>query len=228
VKEHAKLSKPFRGIGMEGLIAKWYAKNMKTGGAMEQYRTWAKQAHEMVPDEGTILEVAPGPGYLAIELAKLGCSKIIGLDISKTFVEIARKNAEEAGVNIEFRQGDAAHMPFHDETFDFVLCTSAFKNFTEPINALNEMHRVLKQGGNAWIVDLRRDYSEESLDAFLQPVNGADVSWFNLLMIKWTFNHMLRKRAYTKDEFSQLVSKSTFRTSEIQESPVALEIQLQK
>jgi ubiquinone/menaquinone biosynthesis C-methylase UbiE len=210
---------------MEGFTAKWYAKNMKSEAAMEQYRTWAKQAHEMTPEGSIVLEVAPGPGYLAIELARLGGCKITGLDISKKFVEIAQRNADEAGASIELRQGDVAHMPFNNESFDFVLCTSAFKNFTEPINALNEMHRVLKQRGKAWIVDLRRDYSKESLDAL---VNLMNVSRLNLLMIKWTFNHMLRKRAYTKDEFGQLVSKSAFRTCEIQESAIALEIQLQK
>jgi len=55
-------------------------------------------------------------------------------------------------------------MPFADNSFDFVLCRAAFKNFTEPLRALTEMHRVLDFGGRAMIIDLRRDASMESIE----------------------------------------------------------------
>jgi ubiquinone/menaquinone biosynthesis C-methylase UbiE len=59
-------------------------------------KEYAKEASKYLHDGYSVLEVAAGPGYLAIELAKLGiCNKIIGLDISKDFVEIAK----EAGVS---------------------------------------------------------------------------------------------------------------------------------
>jgi len=48
-------------------------------------------------------------------------------------------------VSIDFRQGGTGYMPFdfmNVETFDFIVCTAAFKNFAEPLNALNDMHRV--------------------------------------------------------------------------------------
>ena len=93
-----------------------------TDSPAEQYKKGAKMVAENVAEGDSILEVAPGPGYLAIELAKRGKNTIVGLDISRTFVEIAQKNATEAGVGaaVEFRQGDAAQMPFDDETFDFI------------------------------------------------------------------------------------------------------------
>jgi ubiquinone/menaquinone biosynthesis C-methylase UbiE len=74
------------------------------------------------------LEAAFGPGYLAIELAKLGEYKITGLDISSKFVQISSQNAKQSGVNIGFRQGGVENMPFPDESFDPTICTSAFKN----------------------------------------------------------------------------------------------------
>ncbi len=88
-----------------------------------------------------------GPGYFAIELAKLGDYRVTGLDISETFVEIARANAAQAGVKVDFRRGDASNLPFPKESFDFLLCRAAFKNFSEPQRALEEMHRVLKPSG---------------------------------------------------------------------------------
>ncbi len=80
---------------------------------------------------------------------KLGAYQITGLDISKSFVEIARKNAAGSGLQIDFRQGNASAMPFEDETFDFTFCQAAFKNFTEPVKAIAEMYRVLRPGGTS-------------------------------------------------------------------------------
>src|SRR4051812_36799524 len=113
-----KAQKGYKGIGMEGPIATWYAKSTQNN--IEDYKKDAEKVAACVPEEAAVLELAPGPGYLSIELAKLGNYKITGLDISKKFVEIARENAKEAGVEIDFRQGDASRMPFDDQTFDFI------------------------------------------------------------------------------------------------------------
>ena len=94
------------------------------------------------PPASDVLEVAPGPGYFAVALAKLGSYHIVGLDISETFVKIATDNARAAGVDVEFRHGNASSMPFESGSFDFVYCRAAFKNFSEPIRAIEEMYRV--------------------------------------------------------------------------------------
>jgi protein-L-isoaspartate O-methyltransferase len=60
---------------------------------------------------------------------------VTGLDISKTFVGLARKNAEKSGVHVRFEQGNASRMPFSDQSFDFLVCRAAFKNFADPIGA---------------------------------------------------------------------------------------------
>src|SRR5437773_7898337 len=88
---HTSQAKPYRGIGMEGLIARWYAKN--TAGDIEDFRRAARMIADRLPPRAQVLEIAPGPGYLAIELARLGPYRITGLDISKSFVGIAAENA---------------------------------------------------------------------------------------------------------------------------------------
>ena len=55
-------------------------------------------------------------------------------------------------------------LPFPSETFDFAVCRAAFKNFSDPVGALAEMHRVLRPGGTALIIDLRNDASDEAID----------------------------------------------------------------
>ncbi len=126
--------KAYKGLPMEGVIASWYAKT--TLKDLKRHKLMAKQLVEKIPANGKILEIAPGPGYFCIELAKLGNFQITGLDISKSFVEIARKNAAEAVLNIDFREGNASAMPFKDNTFDFTFCQAAFKNFSEPVKAI--------------------------------------------------------------------------------------------
>ena len=210
-----KPKKGWKGIGMEGVIARYYDKNSRK--TPEQYKSWAQRVAENFAQGNEVLEVAPGPGYLAILLAQLGKYNIVGLDISRTFVEIAQKNATEAGVEdaIVFRQGDAAHMPFDDETFDFIVCTSAFKNFTDPLGALREMYRVLKENRTALIIDMRRDVSDKVLN---DAVKSMGVSRINSLIMRWTFKYMLKRRAYTKNQFKDFISKTQFRRYDIRGS----------
>ena len=221
--KESNIKKSYKGMAMEGTIARWYAKNTK--GNIEQYKNWAKIIAENVEERSNVLEIAPGPGYLSIELAKLGDYNVTGLDISKTFVEIAKNNADQAGVNVKFIHGDASNIPFDNERFDFIVCTAAFKNFTKPITALNEMYRVLKPNGKALIVDLRRDASR---DAINDHVEGMGLNWINTLFTKLSFKFMLLRNAYTVNEIKELVSHTSFSKCEVPQDPMGFELWLQK
>lgn len=180
---------------------------------------------EILPAGTRILEVAPGPGSLAIELARIGEYQVVGLDISKSFVQIAQAKAKEAGVTVEFRHGNASNMPFDAGSFDLIVCRAAFKNFTEPIQALHEMHRVMKPGGKALIMDLRRDASLEDIKTH---VNSLNLSWINSLMTQWTFKLFLLKNAYTSGEIRQLISQTSFVRHDIREDSVGMTLWLEK
>jgi len=208
---------------MEGAIARWYASLTKK--SLEDFRALARRAAERIPQPSGVLEVAPGPGYFAIELAKLGNYQITGLDISETFVGIARANAAKAGVRVDFRHGNASNMPFANESFNFLLCRAAFKNFSEPQRALEEMHRVLRPGGQALIIDLRADASQTSIN---KAVNDMHLGTVNEILTKLAFRFMLLKRAYTKREFEGMISGTKFSDTKIQESLMGFEILLSR
>ncbi|HET6324407.1 MAG TPA: methyltransferase domain-containing protein, partial [Planctomycetaceae bacterium] len=131
----------------------------------------------------------------------------------------------EAGVDVEFEQGNVAAMPFPENTFDFLVCRAAFKNFSEPGAALSEMHRVLKPAGRALIIDLRRDVTR---DAIRQEVENLKLGSINAFIVRQTFRFMLIKRAYTKGEFRQLIADSPFQAGDIQDSLTGVEITLTK
>ncbi|MGO8731271.1 MAG: class I SAM-dependent methyltransferase [Terriglobia bacterium] len=215
--------KPYKGIGMEGVVAKWYATNTRK--ALPEFQALARRVAEGLPSGSHVLELAPGPGYFAIELAGLGSYQITGLDVSKTFVEIAQRNAREAKVDVIFRQGNSSAMPLESDSFDFLLCRAAFKNFSEPVGALQEMCRVLKTGGRALIIDLRRDTPWKSIS---QSVDGMGLSFVNRIITKLTFRFLLLRRAYTKNEIQQFISQTGFRRANIQDSLIGYEISLEK
>lgn len=215
--------KPYKGWGMNGAVAKWYATLTKK--SLDDFRRLAQQTAEQLPPHAAVLEIAPGPGYFAIELAKLGDYAITGLDISETFVEIARANADKAKVHVDFQHGDAANIPLPDGMFDFIFCRAAFKNFSAPLRALEEMYRVLKPGGHALIIDLRRDSSRQSIN---QAIDAMKVGAINSIITKLTFRFMLLKRAYTKKEIELLVAKTQFREAQIRDDLTSMEIVLRK
>jgi ubiquinone/menaquinone biosynthesis C-methylase UbiE len=216
------MTKAYKGLAMEGVIARWYARNGRQG---REFDLLAKRVSEIVPAGGRVLDVAPGPGYLSIEIAKLGRYKVSGVDISKTFVEIARAHAKEAGVEIDFRQGNAADLPFPDARVEFVICTAAVKNFTHPVQALREMVRVLRPGGTALVIDLRRDASRTEID---RQVAKMGLNWVNALLTKWTFSQVLLKRAYTGQQIRNFVSEAGIPHSRIEAGGIGYELWLEK
>jgi ubiquinone/menaquinone biosynthesis C-methylase UbiE len=178
-----------------------------------------------LPAGARVLEVAPGPGYLAIEIAKRGDFRVSGLDISQSFVRIARDNARAQGLAIDFQYGNASQMPYPDESFDFVVCQAAFKNFSDPLGALDEIYRVLAMGGRASIYDLRKEASLEDVDA---EVKNMHLSRVSALWTRWTFRSFLLKNAYTKDALERLVEQSRFGRGELRRDGIGFELRLAK
>ncbi len=206
--------KAYKGLGMEGSIARWYDRTTRKD--MPEIRQLAARIAAMVPAGGSVLEVAPGPGFLSIELAKRGL-QVRAVDISKSFVEIARKNAAAEGVKARFQLGNAAALPVDDASVDFVVCRAAFKNFTEPVKAMAEMRRVLRPGGTALLIDMRRD---ASVDEIRRYVNGLGVSRLNRWFMMLSFRGMLIKRAYPLEEIRRMALEAGWAEPRIESSPL--------
>lgn len=220
----ANSTKTSKGPEMNGFIGKWYAKNTKK--KVEKYTQDAKKVLKGLSDGDSVLDLAPGPGYLSIELAKLGDFQIVGLDISEKFVKMAQSNADNAGVDVHFQHGDAAQMPLDDQSFNLVVCRAAFKNFSQPVKALNEMKRVLKPGGKAVIIDFKRDVPKEDINKFVTV--GMGFKGLNAFIIKWMFRNVVIKQAYTKKKFMEFVEESDFETYDLHEGLIGLEAWLEK
>jgi ubiquinone/menaquinone biosynthesis C-methylase UbiE len=213
-----------RDVGITGGFTKWYDRNTKESrmGEMEGY---AKEMASRLSDGAAVLEVAPGPGYMSISLAKLGDYRITGMDISADFVAICKKNAAEAGVTVEFVEGNVSAMPFADASFDGIFCSAAFKNFHDPLAALGEMHRVLKPGGRALIIDANRNASHK---ARMEAMKAGGMTGLDLWFVELTFRFMLAPGAYTKESFEALLREAPFARSEVREQGFGLCVSLEK
>jgi ubiquinone/menaquinone biosynthesis C-methylase UbiE len=110
--------------------------------------------------EGIVADVGCGPGYLIADLARSFPNiSIKGVDIAEEMLRKASQNVVSLGVSqkISFHQGDIGHLPFEDGSIDFIVSTLSLHHWSMPDQAMNELHRVLKQGGQVLIFDLRRD-----------------------------------------------------------------------
>lgn len=182
-----KTTKRFIDSGISGLVARWYDHNTKKN-CIPKIRQYAKEIAGYIKDNDTVLEIAPGPGQLSIELAKLGNFYIIGVEFDYDFVDIAQQNAEEEGVEIDFQQGDAGNITFPDNSFDFIICTAALSNLDNPVQALNEAYRVLKPGGTLFTIH-------------------------NHHLERWSLKSYLQKGAYSKDKLEEIIKQTYFKNS---------------
>ena len=217
------MEKAYKGMGMEGSVARWYEKT-------------TRKDYEELPAAGGALcggasggrgraRSGAGTGISLVEMAKTGRLRVTGLDISKTFVEIARRHADEVGVRVDFQNGNASQMPFADGSFDFLVCRAAFKNFSDPVGALREMRRVLRPGRKGVVIDLRRDVSMKEINKY---VEGLDLPRMSALFTKLTFRFMLLKRAYTQQEFEAMLRQVSFANTRIDANAIGMEVWMEK
>jgi len=103
---------------------------------------------------GSALDVACGSGKLTAQLARIAGPNggVVGLDFSTQMLEVARHQYP----GVEFREGDALHLPFDDAMFDASTIAFGLRNLADPVRGLREMLRVVKPGGCAMVLEFVR------------------------------------------------------------------------
>ncbi len=102
----------------------------------------------------TCLDLCCGSGDLACRLARVvgPTGQVYGVDFSPAQLAIARQRSQ----SITWLEGDALAMPFADNYFDAATMGYGLRNVTDILKSLQELHRVLKPGAQAAILDLHR------------------------------------------------------------------------
>lgn len=123
--------------------------------SMGQWRAWQRAALPHLRGQ-KILEVAHGPGHLLLDLKALGFVPL-GIDFSPVMGRLARQKlrAHSMEMIIPLARARVQNLPFPTETFDSLLSTFPTNFIVDPL-AIQEFHRVLKNGGRLVCVPAAR------------------------------------------------------------------------
>lgn len=115
-----------------------------------------------------VLDVACGTGVAtrtAADLVGAG-GTVVGLDLNHAMLTVA----ERLRPDIEWRQGDAAAIPFPDQSFDVVLCQMALMFFPDKVGVLREMHRVASAGAVVAVIVPDALHAQPAFAPFVEMV----------------------------------------------------------
>jgi demethylmenaquinone methyltransferase/2-methoxy-6-polyprenyl-1,4-benzoquinol methylase len=112
-------------------------------------RKVVRQLSPLLPENPRVLDVACGTGDLSIEFFEATKSRVIGIDFCRPMLDLARAKTQA----IPFVEGDALHLPFASESFDFVAIGFGLRNLSNRDQGLQELRRVLKPNGWAAILE---------------------------------------------------------------------------
>ena len=185
------------------------------------YRIVAKQVLEKL-HAGRVLDIGTGPGKLPIMIAsQTPLLQVTGLDLSGDMVKIGTQEAEKRGLkNVAFRQGSASELPFNDAEFDLVITTLSFHHWKQPEQGIDEMYRVLREGGEAWIFDVPRR---------MDPVAWQYLRHKYGFLRAWLFRlHAFEEPFYTVEEVKRLANESRFHNHEMTKTLIAYKLILYK
>jgi ubiquinone/menaquinone biosynthesis C-methylase UbiE len=111
-----------------------------------------------LPAGARVLDIGTGPGGVPISIAEtVTWLRIDGVDLSAAMIAHARKTLADSDAHdrVTFSVGDAAALPYPNETFDLVVSSMSQHHWADVPAAMREIRRVLGPGGRAWIYDAR-------------------------------------------------------------------------
>jgi arsenite methyltransferase len=104
-----------------------------------------------------VLDIGSGPGLLIAEMAEVvgQSGRVTGLEISDSMLALGRRRCADPSIRerVAFVKADAAALPFPDGTFDVAVSTQVYEYIADLQAAFAELHRVLRPGGRALIID---------------------------------------------------------------------------
>jgi len=142
----------------------------------------ARAVSRLLDPNLVVADVGTGTGILAIELARLGV-RVIAVDHSTRMIDAARgKTADEPGLQIEFRHGEASTLPLSDGEVDAALAHMVLHYLPSPSEAIAEMARIVKPGGSIVTVDFvphQHEWMREELGVNWLGFSAEEVEdWF--------------------------------------------------
>lgn len=149
---------------------------------------------ELVPDDGTVLEIGTGTGGLLTELAARA-ARVIGVDHSPAMLEEARRRlAHDGAGGIELRLGEMTHLPLPDASVGCVVANMVLHHAANPAVVLAEIRRVLAPGGVLLLADLSRHEREAAREQLADQWLGFEETELGAWLAQSGFMHIRCER----------------------------------
>jgi ubiquinone/menaquinone biosynthesis C-methylase UbiE len=178
----------------------WLYRLLARGPLMQRmYRRLAADLAAALPPAALLVDVGAGPGHLAGLMAQARPDlRVVALDWSWTMLRPSpRPQLEEnQGPRLRRLVGDSARIPLQSACCDLAVATFSFHTWDKPVLGMQEMRRIVKPGGQAWIYEMNREAvwgqwralaREENLPALFVAGGFKLLSW----------NHALRAADFT-------------------------------
>ena len=164
-----------------------------------RFLKFLKKEQKYKVEDKNILDLGCGTGRNSNYLAEKG-NKVIGIEIAKTALEIAKSRAKEAGVEVDYRLGDiGAPYDLEDESIDIILDVTSSNSLDEVGRHvyLKEVSRVLKSGGYVFVRALCKD-GNKNVKNLLKDSPGKEQDTYVLKEIGLT------ERVFSREDFVKM------------------------
>jgi ubiquinone/menaquinone biosynthesis C-methylase UbiE len=198
---------------------------------------WFKRIAASIKDRaisGNILDIGTGPGRLPIEIAKqVKNVKVFGIDLSENMVKIANRNADREGVGdrVEFKARSAYDTGFENNSIDLVVSTGTIHHLSRPLVAFNEIYRILKRGGEAWLFDGRKDVTRAEFEETVRSLGIEEDIPVPLQIMEriWPRIHVgYKTEVYSSGKIGKAIKESLFEKYAITAEGAFIRIELRK
>lgn len=144
---------------------------------------------QYVEKEAQVLDIGCGDGYGTYKLSVTGY-KAVGVDLSEVMIQKGKERGE--GSNLSFIKGDLSALPFENEQFEAIMAINSLEWTEEPLQALNEIKRVLKKDGYACIAILGP--TAKPRENSYPRLYGKDVVCNT--MMPWEFEQLAKEQGF--------------------------------
>lgn len=129
-----------------------------------------------LPTGSSVLDVCCGAGASALSAAKVvgPRGKIIGVDLAKELLELARAKAAQQHLgNIQFELGDMLSLRFPNESFNAVVCVFGIFFVPDMAKAVRELWRLVRGGGQLAVTTWGPNLFEPANTAFWRSIKNV-------------------------------------------------------
>lgn len=199
----------------------WSNKELAAKGIIKDFK---KRAGD--PSGKKILEIGFGNGIILAMFAQAGAESY-GLEIDDILSDIAKKNREIYGVDMDLQTYDGVNFPFENNFFDYIYAVSVLEHVDDLVRVIEETGRVLKPGGKfyvsfpnrLWPVDTHTgvwflNYAPSFMVPGMLKLFGGSTKedWGLQFRTFWSFRRALKKSGVQLKIIEETQGKTPFRS----------------